>query len=899
MKKIFLTILFMGAIMSQEKHYGFEYVKESGGIKEYKMTSNNLRVLLKKDKSAPVATFMVTYEVGSRNEAIGYTGSTHLLEHLMFKGSRKFNTTKGNSVFQTLQSLGARMNATTWLDRTNYFAVLPSEHLESLIEIEADRMRNAWIKEEDRQSEMTVVRNEFERGQNSPSGVLDEHIWATAYHAHPYHHSTIGWKEDIENVSIERLKEFYDTFYWPNNATAIAIGDFEEKDALAMIKKHFGKIRKSTKPIPEVYTAEPEQEGIRTVTLKRAGQQGIVGVAHKTPSATNKDAAAFMVLSSILSSGKNSRFYKNITDKGLTTSIYIWDSLFKDPGLFTVYANLSPDVKHKTVESLIIQEYEKIKTDGVTEAEVKKAQAQLVAAMKFSQDGSYAIASGLNEAIASGDWTLYTTYSEKIKNVTKEDVQRVVVEYFKEDLSTVGYFIPKNKGAQGERAITSAKELEKIKKKHITGAEEESLSSKIVQSEPISGVRLFSLERGSGVVTMQGSFLGGDVYSNENRRVSDMVASMLDQGTKNMSKFEISEKLESVGARLNFFNGQARVGFSGKFLEEDTEMVFEIMADQIKNPLFSEQELEKVKKRAIAGYKRSKESTRGNAMNNMLEAFYGKDHQNSPTNPDQAIEDIKKITAQNLEEYHSKNYGTGSMVIVVVGDIKHQELEKMVKESFGGWKKSPLNTKKEERVASKKAGKVYLTMQDKTSTDFLVGTALEIDRYHPDYLPLYLGTHTLGGNFSARLMQTVRVKEGLTYGINSSLSGFGNGNDGYWMVGGTFAPQLLSKGESSTLREVKLWLEKGITQKELDVTKSTLTGGFQVGFDTTGGLASGILSAVVTHNSLEYLDSYPEQVKKITLDQVNEAIKKYITLDGLYRVAAGSIDQDGNPLKED
>lgn len=889
----------MGAIMSQEKHYGFEYVKESGGIKEYKMTSNNLRVLLKKDKSAPVATFMVTYEVGSRNEAIGYTGSTHLLEHLMFKGSRKFNTTKGNSVFQTLQSLGARMNATTWLDRTNYFAVLPSEHLESLIEIEADRMRNAWIKEEDRQSEMTVVRNEFERGQNSPSGVLDEHIWATAYHAHPYHHSTIGWKEDIENVSIERLKEFYDTFYWPNNATAIAIGDFEEKDALAMIKKHFGKIRKSTKPIPEVYTAEPEQEGIRTVTLKRAGQQGIVGVAHKTPSATNKDAAAFMVLSSILSSGKNSRFYKNITDKGLTTSIYIWDSLFKDPGLFTVYANLSPDVKHKTVESLIIQEYEKIKTDGVTEAEVKKAQAQLVAAMKFSQDGSYAIASGLNEAIASGDWTLYTTYSEKIKNVTKEDVQRVVVEYFKEDLSTVGYFIPKNKGAQGERAITSAKELEKIKKKYITGAEEESLSSKIVQSEPISGVRLFSLERGSGVVTMQGSFLGGDVYSNENRRVSDMVASMLDQGTKNMSKFEISEKLESVGARLNFFNGQARVGFSGKFLEEDTEMVFEIMADQIKNPLFSEQELEKVKKRAIAGYKRSKESTRGNAMNNMLEAFYGKDHQNSPTNPDQAIEDIKKITAQNLEEYHSKNYGTGSMVIVVVGDIKHQELEKMVKESFGGWKKSPLNTKKEERVASKKAGKVYLTMQDKTSTDFLVGTALEIDRYHPDYLPLYLGTHTLGGNFSARLMQTVRVKEGLTYGINSSLSGFGNGNDGYWMVGGTFAPQLLSKGESSTLREVKLWLEKGITQKELDVTKSTLTGGFQVGFDTTGGLASGILSAVVTHNSLEYLDSYPEQVKKITLDQVNEAIKKYITLDGLYRVAAGSIDQDGNPLKED
>ena len=173
-------------------------------------------------------------------------------------------------------------------------------------------------------------------------------------------------------------------------------------------------------------------------------------------------------------------------------------------------------------------------------------------------------------------------------------------------------------------------------------------------------------------------------------------------------------------------------------------------------------------------------------------------------------------------------------------------------------------------------------MQDKTSTDFLVGAALGIDRYHPDYLPLYVATHTLGGNFSARLMQTVRVKEGLTYGINSSLRGFGNGNDGYWMVGGTFAPQLLSKGESSTLREIKKWAEKGITQKELDNTKTTLTGGFQVGFDTTGGLAGGILDAIVVYGGLEYIDNYPEKIKAITLDEANAAILKYISFDNLY-----------------
>ena len=884
--------------MSQEKFYGFEFVKESGGIKEYTMTSNGLRVLLKQDNTAPVATFMVTYEVGSRNEAIGYTGSTHLLEHLMFKGSRKFNTKKGNSVFQTLQSLGARMNATTWLDRTNYFAVLPSEHLETLIEIEADRMRNAYIKEEDRQSEMTVVRNEFERGQNSPSGVLDENIWATAYQAHPYHHSTIGWKEDIENVSIERLREFYDTFYWPNNATAIAIGDFTEKEALSMIKKHFGKIRKSTKPIPEVYTAEPKQEGIRTITLKRAGQQGIVGVAHKTPAATHPDAPAFMVLSSILSSGKNSRFYKNITDKGLTTSVYIWDSLFRDPGLFTVYANLSPDVDHKTVEKAVVDEYEKIKKDGVSDEEVKNAQTQLIASMKFRQDGSYAIASGLNEAIASGDWTLYTTYDEKIGTVTKEDVQRIVKEYFKEDLSTIGYFIPLGAGGQNKKLATSAKDLEKMKLKHYS-EEEELLSSKVVDSEPVEGIRLLTLKRGSGVVTLTGSMLGGDIYASGNARTADMVAAMLDQGTTNMTKFEISAKLESAGARLGFFNGQARVGFSGKFLSEDTKMVFDLLADQLKNPLFAEEDLNKVKKRQVANYKRSKESTRGNATNNMLKAFYGTGHQNSPTDPDKAIEEIKKITPKNLKDFHLKNYGAGTMVIVAVGDVDHNSLEGLIKEGFGGWKKSPLKEKKETGTANKASDKVYVTMQDKTSTDFLVGTALGIDRYHPDYLPLYVATHTLGGNFSARLMQTVRVKEGLTYGINSSMRGFGNGNDGYWMVGGTFSPKLLSKGESSTLREIKKWAEEGITQKELDITKSTLTGGFQVGFDSTGGLAGGILDAIIVHGDLTYLDNYPERIKAITLDEANTAISKYIFFDDLYQVAAGTIDEDGNPIEKE
>ena len=909
MKKLFLISIFItGAMMSQEKYptqtpYGFEYVKESGGIQEYKMTTNNLTVLLKEDHSAPVATFMVTYNVGSRNEAIGYTGSTHLLEHLMFKGSRKFNTDKENSVFQLLQSLGSRMNATTWLDRTNYYETMPSEHLETAIEIEADRMRNAFIKEEDRQAEMTVVRNEFERGQNNPFSVLDEHIWATAYLAHPYHHSTIGWKSDIENVSIERLKKFYDTFYWPNNATVTMVGDFEKEKALALVKKHFGRIPKSREEIPEVYTEEPKQEGQRRVLLKRAGQQGVVGVAHKTPSATHEDAPNFLVLSSILSSGKNSRFYKNITDKGLTTSVFIWDSLFRDPGLFAVYANLTPGTDHQKVEDLVMAEYEKIKEDGVTEEEVEKAKAQLIASMKFGQDGSFAVAGGLNEAIASGDWTLFTTYDEKLSGVTKETVKAVVEKYFLEDLSTIGHFIPKVSGEQQtKRGPSNATELAQMKKQYFSEEEESKgpLASQIEDSEPVKGVRLLTLKRGTGVVTLTGSFLGGDIFApSENKRIPDVVVSMLDQGTTKSSKFEISNKIEKVGARLSFSNGKARVVFNGKFLSEDTTLIVGLLSEQLQFPAFNEEDLAKTKKRMITAYKKSKESTRGNAINNMLKGFYSENHQNAPDNADESIKNVEKITTEDLKAYHEENYGKGSMVIVAVGDVDHASLSATIKKNFGEWKDSPLEEKKETQKGTKNAGKAYVTMQDKTSTDFLVGIPLGINRDHPDYRPLFVASYILGGNFSARLMQTVRVKEGLTYGIRSSMSGFGNDTDGYWYVGGTFSPDLLSKGESSTLREIKKWAQDGVTQKEVDTTKSTLTGSFKVGFDTTRGLAGGILSAVIDWEDLSYIDEMPNMINSVTLEQVNAAIKKYISIGDLYEVAAGSIDQEGNPLKQE
>ncbi len=424
---------------------GFKFVKSSGGIEEYTLQKNDLTVLVLEDHSAPVATFMVTYHVGSRNEAIGYTGSTHLLEHLMFKGSRNFNKEKGTAIWTELQNIGAQINATTWNDRTNYFEVVPSEHIEKAIAIEADRMRFAFLRDEDRQPEMTVVRNEYERGENSPFDVLDKNIWATAYLAHPYHHSTIGWRSDIENISTERLQEFYHTYYWPNNATATIIGDFNKAEALALIKNYFGEHNASKNNIPEMYTEEPEQEGPRRTAVKRAGQTGVVGVGHKTQEGLHEDTYAFQLLGKILSEGKTSRFYKTIVDRGLATSLLMYDFPLKDNGMFITYIFLTPDTDHQTVEDIVLEEYKKIINGGVTKEEIARAKAQTRASVAFSRDGSYAVASALNEAIAIGDWTFYTTFMDHIEKVSTKDIQRVAKKYLVEEKSTTGWFIPKTK----------------------------------------------------------------------------------------------------------------------------------------------------------------------------------------------------------------------------------------------------------------------------------------------------------------------------------------------------------------------------------------------------------------------------------------------------------------------
>lgn len=430
---------------------GFTFIRSLEGIDEYRLDSNGLAVLIAPDHSVPVVTFQITYRVGSRNEVTGTTGSTHILEHMMFKGSENYSDAKGNSIKQYLERVGAQFNATTSVDRTSYFATLGRDDLDGYVAIEADRMRRLLLRDSDRQAEMTVVRNEFERNKNNPESVLFDEVRAAAFEALPLHHPVIGWLSDIEHVPTPKLREFYETYYWPDNSTVTVAGDIDPAAILAKIRKYYGTYPHSPTPIPDIYTVEPAQSGARRVVVTRPGELGAVMIVHKLPNGRDADQPAIEVLDAVLSSGKSSRLYHALVDSGLALAADSDTELHRDASLHLLYAQLAPGAAHDQIEKAMLAELDKIRASGVTEAELARVKQQTVAAAAYRRDGTSAIAHELNEWIAVGDWTLYVTFPQKIAAVTAADVLRVARQYFDPAQSTTGWYVPRAAAAEHDQ----------------------------------------------------------------------------------------------------------------------------------------------------------------------------------------------------------------------------------------------------------------------------------------------------------------------------------------------------------------------------------------------------------------------------------------------------------------
>jgi zinc protease len=887
---------------------GIEHVQTLDGIQEYKLSENGLRVLLMPNEGLPVATVMVTYEVGARNEVAGTTGATHILEHMMFKGTERFNSSDSSDYSSVMERIGARSNATTWFDRTNYYATLPRDYVPQTIELEADRMRNLRILEEDLASEMTVVRNEYERGENNPVSTLIKEVYAAAFVAHPYSHPTIGWRSDIESTSPEKLRAFYDNFYWPENAVLTVIGGFDVDATLESVKKFYGAVPKAPNPIPVVETTEPKQLGPRRLIIERTGQVGVVMTGFKAPEGANKDWAALTLIEQILGADKTGRLYRALEDQGKASATFTYAPQLRDPSLFILAAFLTPEATHEETEAIILDEIKKLISGGVTEDELTRAKAVIQANTVYGRDGPYAIADQINEAIAMGDWTTYINQPKAIQRVTAADIQRVAAKYFVHNNSTTGWFVPQKSTTIAQLTSNAHHGPNYFRDPAIFGPQHNSTEasapatettteplvdfSSHMQRATVGGIELIGIDMPiSDVVSFVGSFAAGETLSPADApTLAGLTASMLDKGTKRNDRFAIAERLDTLGANISFNASAHSLEFSGKFLRADAGAIMGLLAEQLREPAFDAEVLENLKSRQTAGFLQAIDNPDYRADAQVSRLLYPHDHPNYTDEIEVLLEDLKSTTVEDIAQFHADHYGPKSMRLVFAGDIDFEQLTAAVEFAFDGWS-GGVDYRSEQPAQltnGQQSKRIYIT--DKKSVAVRYAQNTGIQRTDDDYIPFMLGNYILGGSFNSRLMQEVRKKQGLTYSIRSTHSG-DILTPGNWNLSASFSPALLDQGLEATESIFTDWYEQGINEDEARKAIETLSGSYLVGLSTTGSVAGQVLSFMQRGLPPEYIDEYPKRLQSVTAEQVNSTIRKHLKPELNTLVIAGSLDE--------
>ncbi len=426
------------------------------GITEYRLP-NGLRFLLFPDQSKQQITVNITYLVGSRHEGYGETGMAHLLEHLVFKGS-----TDHPNIDNELSERGSFANGTTWFDRTNYYETFPAneDNLDWALDLESDRMVNSFIKGEDLESEMTVVRNEWEAGENDPGSVLMERVMSTAYLWHNYGNSTIGARADIENVPLDRLQAFYRKYYQPDNAVLVVAGRFDHERAVAMIEEKFGTIaqpgRTGANQLFETYTAEPAQDGERTVTLRRVGDVQFAIAAYHVPAGSDEKFAAIDVLAHLMSNQPAGRLYKNLVEPGLAASAAAFAFQLGEPGLLLAQAQVRKDDDLDRAAQVMLATLHGVIETPPTEEEVNRAKTQYTADFDLGFNNPQSIALQLSEWAAMGDWRLLFLHRDRVAQVTPDDVLAVADGLSIAFKPNPGLLLPNSRDATARRSTGQA-----------------------------------------------------------------------------------------------------------------------------------------------------------------------------------------------------------------------------------------------------------------------------------------------------------------------------------------------------------------------------------------------------------------------------------------------------------
>lgn len=884
-------------IAATSRPKGVERVASVEGITEYRF-GNGLRVLLFPDQSKQTTTVNITYLVGSRHENYGETGMAHLLEHLVFKG-----TPNHPNIPQELTEHGARPNGSTWFDRTNYFETFAATdaNLEWAIKLEADRMVNSFIARKDLDSEMTVVRNELELGENSPFGALLKRIFGAAYDWHNYGKETIGERSDIENVPIDRLQAFYRKYYQPDNAVLLVAGKFSPDKALTLIAESFGAVVRPSRELPASYTTEPVQDGEHTVTVRRVGDTQLIAAAYHVPAGSHEDFAAIDILSQILGDTPSGRLHKALVESKKAASVGGFSFQLHDPGLMFFFAQVRKDSPIDVARQTLLQTVEEIATKEPTKEEVDRARTSLLKNIDLTLNSSERVGLELSEWLAMGDWRLFFLHRDRLRKVVPAGVQRVASVYLKPDNRTVGVFLPIEKPDRA--TIPPAPDVAALVKDYkgeAAMAEGEAfdpsptnVESRVHRVNLEGGTNLALLPkktRGATVVASM-TFRFGDEDSLSNRNTAaQLTGEMLMRGTTLHTRQQIQDEFDKLKARVFVFGNVNGVTISIETVHETLPAVLTLVAEVLRKPSFPASELELLKQEELAGLESQRSEPTAIAFNAFSRHMnpYPKGNVRYVPTLEEQLANLKAATIEDIKNFYADFYGGSDGHASMVGDFDEKEIERLLADLFRSWK-SP---RPYQRIATEyqEVAPINKTFEtpDKANAMFVAGLPLKIRDDDPDYPALVLGNYMLGGGFlNSRLAVRIRQKDGLSYGVGSGVSASSLYRSGQFTANAIYAPQNVAKLEAAFKEEIERALKDGFMADEVAAAKSGYLQSQQVTRSQDAALARKLASYLYYGRAITWDADFEKKIAALTPQEIAEAMRHYIDPSKISIIKAG------------
>jgi zinc protease len=810
----------------------------------------------------------------------------------MFKGSEGFNGDNGTEIARTLHRVGATFNATTWLDRTTYYEIVPVDELGLAVAIESDRMRRALIRPSDLESERTVVLNELDGGENEPFDLLMKSSFAHAFVEHPYHHPTIGWRGDVERMTTAVLRRFYDTYYHPDNATVMVVGDVDEQDSLAEVERGFGAIAPAPAPCPQPSAREGRQRGERRFIIERAGEMGSLALTWHVPEGLHPDLPALNILTQILSDGVTSRLHQRLVETNRCLGAHAFTFELHDPGVFQVFATLAPGVDHTEVEAVIRQEVAALAAERPTATEMARAVAQTRTDLAFNHESPAQIMGGLTEAVAMGDWRRFPRELEAVSAVSTDDVLRVTADYLQDRNLTVGWFVPEGNGRAAAPARTARPEprpcylhppfVERVSLRDLPG-----------------GARLAVLENPHAPTATIAGTIGAGLTAASNGRftVPSVTAAMLDRGTTDHDRIGLARELEDHGLHLGVratAGAPATVSFSAQGLAEEFGRLASLLVEVLRRPVFPAHELDRFRDRALGGLAREREETYARAYAALTRRLYPEGHPLHKRSIEVRERELGSLTRDELEEFHGRVYGPASLVLAVVGKIDPDQAAAALAVHLDGWVGGATIPAWVEGTAEAAAHEDRIHIPDRPNLDVLLGHAGRLRRGDADQAAAVLANSCLGqSTLTSRLGVAVRDGAGLSYSIYSRF--FGTlGLAGPWAVSCGVSLENLDRAIDLCRDVIGSYVADGPGETELEDERRAQAGAYQVGLATNGGVARELVSVLTAGEPIARLDEYPRQLLATTRDQVLEAVKRHIRPDELTLAVAGSLNEQNS-----